>query len=317
MRFDKETPFRELCRQATNKSLAGPDATLNELIISRIKSGKVNNKEVVDVLKNRLEQKRPHKVYLALNLIQLIYCECPGYFQELQQDQLLGEISRFAQSPMDRFSKDLRSGQQAKVLAFEILGNIQGATKSPHARSAEHGSADTLQHEQFSALTDQRVHSLIARAHSQIELVQEAVLPLSGSDESTVSEGDARFLEASVAALRGYQADLENAVNVLASQDTEASSSLMSECLKAMDALHTTMALHKEVMEASQKSTAQRDSPQQQPQQQPPTSETLLPGFDTHDSSSAPNSRAGASVTASGHQAAAADQNVLKQLGWL
>lgn len=78
-------------------------------------------------------------------------------------------------------------------------------------------------------------------------LLQEAVLPLSGSDESTVSEGDARFLDASVAALRGYQADLENAVNVLASQNTEASSALMSECLRAMDALHTTMALHKEV----------------------------------------------------------------------
>ncbi len=50
------------------------------------------------------------------------------------QAQLLGEISRYAQRPMDRFSKDLRSGQQAKVLAFEILGNLQGAAKSPHAR---------------------------------------------------------------------------------------------------------------------------------------------------------------------------------------
>ncbi|CAL8460528.1 g57 [Coccomyxa elongata] len=303
-----------MCRQATNKSLPGPDATLNELIIARIKSGGVNNKEVMDVLRNRLEQKRPHKVYLALNLIQLILFECPGYFQELQQAQLLGEISRYAQRPMDRFSKDLRSGQQAKVLAFEILGNMQGAAKSPHARTVEQGAADTLQHEQFAALTDQRVHSLIARAQSQIELVQEAVLPLSGSDESTVSEGDARFLDASVAALRGYQADLENAVNVLAGQDTEASSALMSECLKAMDALHTTMAFHKEVMEASKKTIALRESPQQQP---PVFSETLLPGFDTHDSSSAPDARAGTSVTTPGHQAAAADQSVLKQLGWL
>ena len=66
-----------------------------------------------------------------------------------------------------------------------------------------------------------------------------------------MSEGDARFLDASVAALRGYQADLENAVSVLAGQDTEASSSLMSECLKAVDALHTTLALHKEVMNTS------------------------------------------------------------------
>ncbi len=50
------------------------------------------------------------------------------------QGQLLGEVSRFAQSPMDRFSKDLRSGQQAKVLAFEILGNMQGAAQSPRPR---------------------------------------------------------------------------------------------------------------------------------------------------------------------------------------
>lgn len=39
-------------------------------------------------------------------------------------------------------------------------------------RTAEPGSAETLQHEQFAALTDQRVHSLIARAQSQMELVQ-------------------------------------------------------------------------------------------------------------------------------------------------
>ena len=41
-----------------------------------------------------------------------------------------------------------------------------------------------------------------------------------------------------------------------------------------------------QVMEASQKSTALQESPRQQP----PVSEMLLPGFDAHDSSSAPNS---------------------------
>ena len=73
-------------------------------------------------------------------------------------------------------------------------------------------------------------------------------MPLSGSDASTDSDGDARFLDASVAALRAYQSDLEGAVNLLASQGSEATSLLMSDCLKTMDALHTTMAFHSEVM---------------------------------------------------------------------
>lgn len=77
------------------------------------------------------------------------------------------------------------------------------------------------------------------------------MLPLSGSDGSAISEGDARFLDASVAALHAYQADLEAAVNALASQGSEQSQSLMSDCLKAVDALHTTMALHKEVLPPS------------------------------------------------------------------
>lgn len=50
------------------------------------------------------------------------------------QMQILDEVSRVAQSPMDRFSKDLKSGQQAKVLAFEILGNVHGAAHSPNPR---------------------------------------------------------------------------------------------------------------------------------------------------------------------------------------
>lgn len=50
------------------------------------------------------------------------------------QGQLLGEVSNISMKPMDRFSKDLRSGQQAKVLAYEILGNMQGAAHSPRRR---------------------------------------------------------------------------------------------------------------------------------------------------------------------------------------
>jgi hypothetical protein len=50
------------------------------------------------------------------------------------QGQLLGEVSNISMKPMDRFSKDLRSGQQAKVLAYEILGNMQGAAHSPRPR---------------------------------------------------------------------------------------------------------------------------------------------------------------------------------------
>ncbi len=163
-------------------------------------------------------------------------------------------------------------------------------------RGAETGAADTAHNEQPVEVTESSVRALIARAESQIELVQaghkylfpllrvsgsshchllnvfvlflsislfrrhtaelalippvvqEAVLPLCGSDASTVSDGDAKFLDASVAALRAYQNDLEGAVNVLASHSSEATSRLMSECLKTVDALHTTMALHDEVM---------------------------------------------------------------------
>jgi hypothetical protein len=155
-------------------------------------------------------------------------------------------------------------------------------------------------------------------------LLQEAVLPLSGSDASAVSDGDAKFLDASVAALRAYQNDLEGAVNVLASQGSEGTSLWMSDCLKTMDALHTTMALHNEVMQhAYQISTARlpshhpclavlqlvalgsdlisvpepkcriykwqvmeaRRTPSTAPeQQQQSDSQNLLPGFDSHES---------------------------------
>ena len=54
-------------------------------------------------------------------------------------------------------------------MSFTVSGNV---TADLSHRPAEDGSANTLQHEHFAALTDQRVHSLIARAQSQIELVQ-------------------------------------------------------------------------------------------------------------------------------------------------
>ncbi|KAK9908730.1 hypothetical protein WJX75_001999 [Coccomyxa subellipsoidea] len=107
-------------------------------IISRIKSGKVHSQEVVDVLISRLQQKRPRKVF----------GECPRILDQQQKGQLLGEVSNISMKPMDRFSKDLRSGQQAKVLAYEILGNMQGAAHSPRPRGAEDAAADTAHHEQ-------------------------------------------------------------------------------------------------------------------------------------------------------------------------
>jgi hypothetical protein len=43
----------------------------------------------------------------------------------VKQECLLNEVARVAHKPMDRFSNDLRSEQNAKSLAFEILGHAR------------------------------------------------------------------------------------------------------------------------------------------------------------------------------------------------
>ena len=70
---------------------------------------------------------------------------------------------------------------------------------------------------------------------------------MSTNDLHTINEGDTKFLEASVAALHSYKRDLEMSINFLASHETDASASVMADCLKTTDAINTTMTLFKEV----------------------------------------------------------------------
>lgn len=62
-----------------------------------------------------------------------------------------------------------------------------------------------------------------------------------------MSGEDARFLDASALALRAYHADLESAINDLASEGTDGASTLTAQCLRTVDALNNTHALYKEV----------------------------------------------------------------------
>lgn len=78
-------------------------------------------------------------------------------------------------------------------------------------------------------------------------VMQEAVLPMSTDDAHAVSDSDRKFLDASAGALHSYKNDLEAAINFLAGHETDASASLMADCLKSTDALNTTMTLYREV----------------------------------------------------------------------
>ena len=70
---------------------------------------------------------------------------------------------------------------------------------------------------------------------------------MSTNESHTISEGDSQFLKASVAALHSYKKDLALSINFLASHETDASASMMADCLKTTDAINTTMTLFKEV----------------------------------------------------------------------
>ena len=70
---------------------------------------------------------------------------------------------------------------------------------------------------------------------------------MSTNELHTISEGDSKFLTASVAALKSYKRDLEMSINFLASHEAEASAAMMADCLKTVDAINTTMTLFKEV----------------------------------------------------------------------
>ena len=72
-------------------------------------------------------------------------------------------------------------------------------------------------------------------------------MPMSCSDSHTVSASDRKFLEASVGALQSYKNDLEMAINYLASHETEASATMMADCLKVTDALNTIITVYHEV----------------------------------------------------------------------
>lgn len=70
---------------------------------------------------------------------------------------------------------------------------------------------------------------------------------MSTDDSHTISGGDRKFLDASVVALHTYKHELEAAINFLANHSSDASASMMAECLKTVDGLNTTMTLHREV----------------------------------------------------------------------
>ncbi len=72
-------------------------------------------------------------------------------------------------------------------------------------------------------------------------------MPMSCSDAHSVSASDRKFLEASVGALQSYKNDLEMAINYLASHETEASATMMADCLKVTDALNTIITVYHEV----------------------------------------------------------------------
>ncbi len=73
MRFGGAAPdvrdFQEACRLATAKALQGPDPLRNAQVVQILASGRVSPQQAADVLGKRLQQKRPHKQYLAVRLI--------------------------------------------------------------------------------------------------------------------------------------------------------------------------------------------------------------------------------------------------------
>jgi hypothetical protein len=123
---------------------------------------------------------------------------------------LLEEVSKIAQSPMDRFSNDLKEAQKAKVLAFEVLGNMRSSMAVDRSaniamrmlcwcygiglflaqppcfscRGAEQAAAPHNCQGEQPVWTEGNVQALNARATAQIELVQVRCMPchLQGED---------------------------------------------------------------------------------------------------------------------------------------
>jgi hypothetical protein len=73
MRFGGAAPdvrdFQEACRLATAKVLQGPDPLRNAQVVQILASGRISPQQAADVLGKRLQQKRPHKQYLAVRLV--------------------------------------------------------------------------------------------------------------------------------------------------------------------------------------------------------------------------------------------------------
>ncbi|CAL5222495.1 g4869 [Coccomyxa viridis] len=245
--------FTEICRLATAKHLPGPDEYLTAQAVHQVNTGQINSQAATEALCRRLRQvcaqgRREQKIVLALNLIEQILAQCKSRLNSHQESELMQEIGRVAILPMDRFAPNLRTAQDSKTLALKIISQYQHGPQSPNKRQSE-GSESSVK----PRLTSQdAIRTCLLRANAQIELVQEAVVPMSCSDAHSVSASDRKFLEASVGALQSYKNDLEMAINYLASHETEASATMMADCLKVTDALNTIITVYHEVMDAQQ-----------------------------------------------------------------
>ncbi|KAK9810397.1 hypothetical protein WJX72_010005 [[Myrmecia] bisecta] len=266
------TSLEDLCRQATNKRLPGPDEEANKMVVEAINTGVAGpnaSQQVLAACRKRLTMANPHKQWLAVVLVQKILQDCEEAVAPVRSD-IMAEVGKIAAKPMNRYGSDLQSQQQAKSAAFnllrtygregqEVLRGVAGLGRTNFTASSGGGGVAAIsptepnEPRSWPKLAE-RVQTGIAMATSHNEMLQDMLLNMSAEQEGTSSDTtfELGFLKDLVGEMLAFRRAFEQLLAQLSTFETDEAQQLMMKALEVMDMMNNTLVLQEEVTKAKE-----------------------------------------------------------------
>eukprot|EP00884_Botryococcus_braunii_P004577 jgi/Botrbrau1/1411/Bobra.0063s0107.2 len=261
------TSLEATCQMATAKTLNAPDPDLNSQVVQVINSHRCSPQEILSVIKGRLGQKNPHKVYLAIVLIRQLLMECEHALAPVRS-QIFAEIATIASTPMNRYGNDLHSQQQAKQAAYELLHNYNvggemygggqvGHGMGHHGHGHGHGHGHAHGHGDGPVATKaQRWEALkaatekgIGNATTYADRMQELLIRYSsGSADSAEKARVKEQMQKLATDVAAFRTVMERVLAQLAGSDEEAAPVLTTRALEAVDIMNNAVAMQEEIV---------------------------------------------------------------------
>uniref|UniRef100_A0A061R6X8 VHS domain-containing protein n=1 Tax=Tetraselmis sp. GSL018 TaxID=582737 RepID=A0A061R6X8_9CHLO len=258
--------LEELAKRCTAKTLSGPDREANSTFVEALQGSSSDDsasKELVGVLKRRLQLDNAHKQWLSVKLVSTVLQECPEQLSYGHKRSLLEAVAEVARKPSNKTVNPngetvSESGRKVKQAAMDLLRQhgadgqealrgvvgLGGAAEAQRAlRQARESHAGLGGGVTLGAIAEETNNSITA-VTGHVELVQELLL---GDSSGEFEESLINDLMSEVAT---YHEVFEPLLAQLAAIETPEAEMLLARALEAFDMISSCQQMYSDVMEA-------------------------------------------------------------------